>query len=139
MLSPEGDIRKYVRLIGSLCLVCAVASPVFGAIQNGGEGLEGLFPTVTDEESGYEEIYGEALAKGAEETIERVLKERVISELGLKEGEIDFDVALEKSEGEYSVSAVSGYIHGGGIFADPRKVNTLVNEVCGCACTLIYD
>ena len=64
MLAPEGDLRKYVKLLGSLCLVCAVASPIFTAIKAEGGGFEGLFPDIPENESRYEDVYGEALAKG---------------------------------------------------------------------------
>ena len=139
MLSPEGDIKKYVKLLGSLCLACVIAAPIFSAISVEGGILDGLFPQIPERESSYEDIYGDALADGAEQTLERILKERAMGELGIKEDEIDLDASLERRDGEYRVSEVKAYIHGGGIFADPRKISELVNEVCGCACTVIYD
>ena len=138
MLAPEGEMRKYVKLLGSLCLVCAIASPIFSAIKAEGGGLDGLFPDIPENESRYEDVYGEALAKGAEETLEKILKERAISDLNIKEGEIDFDISLERVDGEYRVCSAYAYIRDGGIFVDPRSVNDMVNELCGCACNIIY-
>ena len=139
MLAPEGDLRKYVRLMGALCLVCAIAVPTFTAIRSDGIGLDGLLSADVENESGYEEIYGEALLRGAEETLERILKERAVGELGLKADEIDFDIDLCIDDGVYRVGAVTAYIYGGGIFTDPRKITELVNGQCGCACTVIYE
>ena len=139
MLSPDGDLKKYIKLLGSLCLVCAVASPIFSAIKADGGGFDGLFPDASEDQGGYEEIYGEALADGAEETLERILKERAVTDLEIKEDEIDFDVALERTDGEYGISDVTVYIHHGGIFVDPRSITALVNEFCDVSCTVIYD
>ena len=139
MLSPEGDLKKYIKLLGSLCLVCAVASPVFNAIRSDDGGLDGLFPDMGEHESNYEELFGEALAKGAEEALERSLKDKAVKDLDLDGGDIDIDVVLERNDGGYRVDAVTAYIHSGGIFADPREINNIVNQMCDCSCTIIYD
>ena len=139
MLSPEGDLKKYIKLLASLCLVCAVSAPIFAVLSSDNIGFDPIFRGEEQGSDRYEDVYGEALAKGAEETLERSLKERAVAELDLKESEIDIDVTLEKNDEKYSVTGATAYIRDGGIFVDPRKITALVNDVCGCVCTVIYD
>ena len=42
MLTPDGETKKYVRLVGALSLLCALISPVISAISDGGGDFDEL-------------------------------------------------------------------------------------------------
>ena len=62
MLSPEGDLKKYVRLLCSLCLLCAMVSPLFSTFAEGELSLDHLWERMEPSESlDYDEIYHQSL------------------------------------------------------------------------------
>ncbi len=139
MLSPEGDVKKYVRLAGSLCLLCALAMPVYSFVSEGGVDLEGLLSFSGEVDTGYEDIYKEALADGAEENAEAALKAGLREKFKLSDDSLDVELTVEYDGEKYCISAARVLLHNSAVFADPREISAYVNENCGCACAVEYD
>ena len=138
MLSPEGDTKKYVRFVGSLCLLCALASPIYGLLSDGKIDTDGLLSYPDEAESGYEEIYMNALANGAKENAETAIRSRICETFSLSEDSLDVTLELLCDGGKYSVQGVLVTLNNSAVFADPRDISALVNEICGCGCTVVY-
>ena len=138
MLSPEGETKKYVRFVGSLCLLCALASPIMGILDLGADGSFGLLFPETGEEGGYEEIYMNALADGARENAEDALKGRLCESFGLSRESLDVAMSLEYDGEKYSVCGVEVILNHSAVFADPRDISAFVNSELGCVCTVVY-
>lgn len=139
MLSPEGDIKKYVRLAGSLCLLCALAVPVWSFISEGGVDIDGFFSFSGEVDTGYEEIYREALADGARENAEVALKAGLAENFELSADSFDVELGVEYDGEKYYISTARVLLHNSAVFADPRDISAYVNESCGCSCTVEYD
>ena len=139
MLSPEGDTKKYVRFVGSLCLLCALVTPVYGILSEGQVGLDDLFPFSEETDSGYEEIYMNALLEGARENAEAEVKRQLCEEMELSDGSLDVSLDIRNDGGKYSVVSATVSLHSSAVFADPREISAFVNELCGCPCSVIYS
>ncbi len=139
MLSPEGDTKKYVRLVGSLCLLCTMASPLYGLLSEGEIDLENLFSFSAETGGGYEDIYRDAIAEGAKENAEAALKAGLIEKFGLSEESFDVSLSLGYENEEYFIESARVFLHNSAVFADPRDISAYINSECGCACTVEYD
>ena len=137
MLSPEGNTKKYVRLVGSLCILCALASPLVGIVVEGEDGLELLFPTV-DGSDAYEEIYREAIAEGVRENAETALKNMLLSRFDMTEEDIEIGLTVEWRGDRYCVEAATVTLTSSLIAVDPREISEYINAELGCPCTVIY-
>ncbi len=139
MLSPEGDMKKYVRLVGSLCLLCALASPLYGLLSEGEISFEHLFSFTCEPQSGYEDIYKQAIAEGARENAETALKAKLAEQFKLSEDSLDVSLTLGSEADKYFIESARVYLHSSAVFADPRDISAYINETCGCVCTVEYD
>jgi len=139
MISPEGDIKKYVRFLGALCLLCAIATPIYGAFADGEIAFDDLFFDLSAKEESYEQIYSDALREGAEQTLEVSVKSRLLQKFSLSEEDIDVEIYLEHDGEKYYTDNAEILLHDSAVFADPRDMTAFVNELCGCSCTVIYD
>ena len=138
MLSPDGETKKYVRLVASLCLLCALASPVVRLIREGGGSIDDIFPSASTEGDSYEKIYEEALAKGARENAEAAVKSKLISRFGLTEKSLDITLTLSREGNEYAVESAEVVLNSSAVFADPREISEFINGELGCPCTVLY-
>ena len=140
MIAPEGEIKKYVRLLGSLCLLCAVVQPVLGWISEGDEWTSYLWEDTKEElETDYDEIYNQSLIQGGEKNAETIVKNRILEtfELSNESLDVQLDFAIEKET--LRIEEIRLTIRNDAIFLDPRLLTEYVNEEYSCRCTVIYD
>lgn len=140
MISPEGDVKKYVRLLGSLCLLCAMAQPVLGWLSEGDGLIKNLWELETEEEStNYDEIYNQALLSGGEKNAESIIKNNLLEAFELPSGSVDVRVDMEMKNDTCEILEVQLTIREEAIFADPRELISYVNERFSCPCVVVYD
>ena len=95
MLSPEGALKKYVRLLGALCLICAIAHPIFSLLSEGNWKIEALWEGSAAENSeAYEELYEDILLSGSERYAAEKLRGELMGRFELSEA--SFDVAVRE-------------------------------------------
>jgi len=140
MIAPDGNTKKYVRLLGTLCLLCAMVQPILGL---GAEG-EGLFQKLWDlsvEETlpNYGEIYNQALLSGGKENLENILKSRIAEAYSLSLDSFDVAVELAMKNNETTVRQVKLTLRETAVLVDPRELSDHINEWLGCPCVVIYE
>ena len=138
LLTPEGNTKKYVRLVGALCILGALASPIVAFITEGEDGLDLLFPSVGEESGDYGEIYESAIADGMSENAEDVVKNMLVSRFDLSEENIEVSLSVERQGGKYTVTSATVTLKSSLIFADPREISEYINGELDCPCTVVY-
>ncbi|MBE6667410.1 MAG: hypothetical protein E7607_03765 [Ruminococcaceae bacterium] len=139
MVSPEGDIKKYVRLAGALCILAAIVSPLYFAINNGNLDFdEGFLDGVLGEEQ-YESQYESALLAEGESSSAAAIKKTLCRELEMKEGDFDVRVKIGEHDGEYRIEKVEVLLYSSTVNKDPRDISAFVSERTGTECSVIYD
>lgn len=138
MISPEGDVKKYVRFVGALCVLLTIVTPVYGAISDGGLSVDGLFPDIGEEGSDYESIYQESLLNGGRELANSAMKGVICRELDIPEESFEVDIRMVEEDGAYIAQSARVILYDSAIFADPRDISALVNERISCECTVVY-
>ena len=140
MLSPEGDIKKYVRLAVSLCLVCAMIQPVLSVLSGEMPALDELLGIGEQEETmNYDEIYYQSLLSGGREQAEEAMKQELLKEFSLPYESLEVEAILERKNDGVEVKEIRVTLRDSAIFADPKEVIAPVNERLSCPCTVIYD
>ncbi len=139
MISPEGDIKKYIRLVGSIGLLLAIVLPLYTVIVDGGIDLDPLFSPDRSEDEKYEDIYEGALSEGGRVEAQRVIKNSISGELNMDPEDFDVFVEIDGSSGSIKISSVSVLLHTSAIFVDHREISAFINESLDCPCSVIYD
>ena len=140
MLSPDGDLKKYVGLLGTLCLLLAMAQPLLGWQGEGQGFLADLWdPEMGEETPDYGEIYGQALTSGGKQNLETLLREQIAQEFSIPEDSLAVSVGLVIEDGEGQVSQVRLTLRDSAVFADPRALTEYINQRLDCPCIVLYD
>lgn len=140
MISPEGNVKKYIRLLGGLCLLCAMAQPIVSILSGGDFSVEEWLDLPEMQETvDYDEIYNHALVSGGEKNAETAIKNRILSRFELPSDSMDIEVNFVTNKDELSLGDVRVTLRDQAIFADPREIISYVNESWNCPCTVIYD
>ena len=135
VLSPEGAMKKYVRLVGALCLICVIAQPIFSLLSGNGWRMDRLWKGVSSEESAsYEVLYEEMILSGSEQYAQARLTGEIAKKFDLSDD--SFSVTVRGGEQEATVTVV---LRDAAIFVDPKEIIAYMQESYGCACTVIYD
>ena len=140
MISPDGDIKKYVRLTGALCILAAIVSPLYFAISSGELDLsEDFMDQVLEDEASYESQYESALVDAGESSISEAVKKSLCTELGMNETSFGVKVRIIEDEGEYRIENVEVALYSSTVNTDPRDISTFVRDRTGGECTVIYE
>lgn len=139
MLTPDGETKKYLRFAGALCLICALVSPLIGAISSGDIGYDGIFPPVDSDEDIYDEIYKNSLAEGAKDNAETLLYENLLKQFKLPADSLAVSISLSYDGEEYSVGSVQVILKSTAVYADPREISEYINAELGCPCFVVYE
>ena len=139
MLSPEGELKKYLRLLCSLCLLCAMVVPFFSALREGELSLDGLFESEESESVDYDEIYNQSLLNGNRENAENIIQSRIAQAFDLSYDSFEVRAMLSLKNNKYVLEEIALILHPEAIFADPKKLTEFVNESYDCPCVVIYE
>ncbi len=140
MISPEGDVKKYVRLLCLLCLLCAMIGPALSALTNSEFSVDSLFgETETEEPINYDEIYNNALIAGGEKQAEEAIKLSIIKEFDLPSDSLWITVQSKSKNDTNSLIEVTVTLGGKAIFADPQKIIQQVESMIDCRCIIVYE
>lgn len=138
MLSPEGEVKGYVGLAVSLCLLLSVAAPL-GELPDGGRlsELDELLEGVISEED-YDEIYDHYLVSEGENVAKTYMKAEILRAFSLEESELSLDAEFESVGSSCSPKTVTLYLHRTTLPVDPRALSAFVEERWGGSCGVVY-
>ncbi|MBQ9086937.1 MAG: stage III sporulation protein AF [Clostridia bacterium] len=141
IISPEGDLKKYVRLVSAFCLILALARPLAQFLgEKGGLSLGDRLEEMWELESvDYEEIYYQNLLSGGEKYAEEKIKSLLLQEFDLNEDDVSVEGRFETKNDIISIEELTLYLHETTLSVDPREMIAYVNETWSCPCTVIYD
>ncbi len=139
LISPDGG-APYVKLVGGLCVLCVLISPLSSIIENTVDHIEdeNFFEDMYGDASVFEnveDIFDKALADASEGEIESGLKSLICRTFELREEDVEVYVALD----EGSLSDASVCLAGRAVFADPHEIIKYVEEMLSCRCEIVYS
>ncbi len=139
MLSAEGALKKYVRLLCGFCLLCALITPLFQWSSRGEFDPRQLWDRVTEEGESDEVLWQDALAEGSRQAVENELKTRLCAAFELPADSLTVAAQIVSKNDRYELESVTLLLEDSAIFADPKKMIGLVEELGHCRCVVIYE
>ena len=139
MLGADGSVKKYIRLVCSLSVLCALVSPLISLAKEGDFSPSDWWDSEKNEEINYDEIYKESLKNHEIKTAETTFKQSVISELSIDPSDFDVLFHTVTKNGKEELSSVTVILRDKGVLADPKKITSFVNNELGCSCVILYD
>ena len=140
MLAPEGDLGKYLRLTVGLCLLCAMLQPLFGILADGEEfAWDGWLEETEYETPNYDEIYNQALQRGAKKEAEEFIKTEIYREFSFSEESAEVEAVFLSENEIISLSEVRVLLRGEGVLTDPREIIAFVRAEWDCPCVVVYE
>ena len=145
IVSPEGirsGIKKHMRLICSLCMLCIMISPI-GEILSGindignkvnfgdGEQLHGI----------YESIYESRNEEGYNDSIGKAVKAELSEKMSIldKECRVMVEFSDADQDGFREPRKITVILSGSSVFKNPRQVEDYVSEKFGCECVCAIE
>ncbi len=144
ILSPDGnsgEIKKHIRLISSLCVLCIMAAPAVSFARQLREYNinDIIFVFDGDEyENKYDEICNESITAYTAQELEGRCGELISEKLGLSSESFDITVDADCAGESITVSSASVTLYPEAITQNPREISSLVENLLGCECEIIY-
>ena len=145
-LAPEGirsGIKKHIKLISSLCLLCVMISPMSELLTSLGEIGDSVASDDDREElqSMYESIYNGEMDKENGEGIGAAVKEKLYERFDIPGGESRVEVSFRDLDGDgfREPTRITVILSGGSVFRDPRKIEDYLSELFGAECVCAIE
>ncbi len=139
MLVPDirGDtLKKYVKLIGALCLICIMLRPAaslgeaVGKLAERGESILAESEAGEDHSKVYSEYLGEIASRSSEEAVLSLLSEQ----FSVSAEQCRVETEIEQSDGQSRLTNIRIYLFGEAVLRDPYLIESRVGELFGCPC-----
>jgi hypothetical protein len=143
ILVPEGTrqgLKKHLKLITSLCLICILISPMAKLMEtissfDGGD-INGIFGTDTEGElyDKYNEIYQNYLDGGYGENIGEAVKEALYKRFGIakENARVLTEFSDKNGDGVREPRKITIVLSGSAIVKEPDSIKKFVSEVFEC-------
>lgn len=146
IVTPEGvrsGLKKHIRLICSLCLLCVMISPISQVL----DGLKNIGEMIKspDEEQSlhgvYESMYEEMSESGYSESLGEAVKKELDVSFSIPSDDVRTTVEFSDADGDgfREPIKITVLLSGLSILKDPRKIEQLISEKFDCECVCAAD
>ena len=140
ILSPRGDIGKYIKFIMGLCALGVIISPIKVFVQS----VEGFAPSFGDtlfdsNEDYYENLFNNSLSEGSKAEIERLLEKNISEKFNVNTDGFDVSVSISEAEEKATVEKVVLTIYSSGILLDGNAAINYIDSILECSCVVVYE
>ena len=143
LLVPDGvrqGLKKHVKFIGVLCLLCVLINPATALIESLEELLSGdpsiIFGEPREDElyAKYEDIYQSYLDGSYGENVGDAVKDSLFEKFGIKKESCRVLTELSDNDGDgvRTPQKITVVLSGADRFRDPEAIKEFVAEVFGC-------
>lgn len=143
-ICPDGEgksLKKAVSMIMSLFLIIAAAKPLISLIkavqtQDSGDIVEYFTKSQNENYGGvWSETLNDITSRSVEIYVSKVMEE----DFGIDIENFDIRCEIAELNGEMVLEDVTVVLSGSGILHNPRKIQTSIEDILGCECTVIEE
>ena len=148
IISPSSGIKKHLKLVCALCLLCVMIAPISNFIS----GMRDFFESDSSEFFGtsdieselrdkYESIYDKYLEGGYGDSVGEAVKAILYEEKGVAKENCRVSVQFADNDGDGArePSKITVILSGKDVFRDPEDIKELVSEIFECECVCAID
>ena len=140
MLSPEGDMKRYLGLVVAFCVILSLASPLVSLWEEGGLSfLEAPWNMEEGESENYAEIFDQSLLLSGEAYAEKQAEGLILQRFSLEEGDLSVEGEFELKNETYTLREMTLILHKSTLTVDPRELSEFVEERFLCPCEVVYQ
>ena len=143
MLSPlgkGGGIKRQMRLVSSLCLLCVVASPIgniLDLIKNEDISWFDSFDIKESEEK-YEESFIEYVEEYNADLVSGHIRDDICERFEIEVSDISARVSLSYVDNKCTIGSITVYIGKRAIDKNPHYIREYIKQRYGVECEIIY-
>ncbi len=129
--------KKYVTLIGSLCVLCVILSPVtelLGVMTDFADG--GFSEWYEDTEEEYGGKYNKFLMSVGKDNVEDGITSLLYEQFGIPENECSVSAVVEEKNGELAIVSIDIILTGKSVLKDPYEVEKYISGLLDCQCNV---
>lgn len=145
LIAPHSEsIKKNLKMIGALCVVCVVITPILSITQLSGEAAEDLKNEILENQtedltSEYESIFENYLTNFSEDAVKSSIEELLDKRFEVPREESDVVIFTETTNNTRKLVKVQILLSGGSIFKNPYNIEEYFSELCGCNCEVLIN
>ncbi len=137
-IAPQGQTKKYLEIICSLCVICALAVPLLNGISEA-PSLDNFFGTEdSDEQIKYEEIYNNYILEGRLKDAEAALASDIEKACGAPAGSLGVRLDCTETQTGIEPLVVTVIISPRAIAVPPEEIKEFVANFTNTECTIVY-
>ncbi|MBQ8345403.1 MAG: hypothetical protein IJY42_03955 [Clostridia bacterium] len=138
-MAPDGSLRRYLRLVGGICILCVMLSPVPTWIRSF-QGVSWLDVIPPEEmSSNYDEIYKEALEALSASELEAYVEARLWEQFSLEEHELELQILWSEEPSSPYVEQGWIILRDSAVFCNPDEVLAAAISLLECDYEILYD
>lgn len=143
LIAPDGarqGLKKHIKLIGSLCLICVLIKPTTELLEAidrlTSEGFSGIFESESESEiyDKYENIYQDYLSGTYGKNIGEAVKDGLLKRFGIAKDECRVISEFEEADSD-AVSEpkkITVVLSGNAKFKEPNAIKAFIEELFEC-------
>lgn len=146
ILAPSlGSIKKYLKLIGALCVICIMVMPLadlLGSSEKLYDGIKEEFKSKFNKEEmnkEYEELFYEYLNDHSENELKEQIQLLLKDKFGVGDGESDIKVFILKNDNGIYPEKIQILLKGKSIFKNPYDIEGYFEDLIGCKCEVLIE
>ena len=145
IVSPDGisaGIKKHMRLICSLCMLCVMISPVKSLIGSMGDISDSIYESEDEQlydiyESIYEEKSDEIYGTGIGEAVKEQLRDKF--NIPSSECRVSVEFSDSDRDGFREPKRITVFLTGVSAVNTSRQIESLISEKFGCDCVCMTE
>ncbi len=143
ILTPDGagDIRRPIRFLSTLVLLCALLLPLRGflSLLSAPDDLWSSLPGLEDSEDNYQKELEEALSGAERAYFADMLAQALTQRFSLPIGEVRCRVEWQENEATATPSRVTVILSGSSVWKDPSPIEEYVEALLHCTCVTAIE
>ncbi len=144
LLAPNNEnFIKYIRLIGALCIICVIISPLNLIQENlANNFLDDLKDKLTEnskEDLGdeYTNILNEYLNNHSIEAYNNQIKELLTNNFDIPNNECEVNTYTNFTNEKLTITEIQILLRGNSIFKNPYEIEEFITKICGVKCKVL--
>ena len=145
LISPHvAGAQKYIKMIGALCVLCVVISPLLnigGLSENFTDELKNDILEDQNSESyeKYQEILNEYLNEYSADKLKGEIQKLLKDNFEIPEDESEVLLFIEKKDENITLKKVQILLSGRSIFNNPYVIENYIKELLNCTCEVLIN
>ena len=137
-------VQKYIKMIGALCVLCVVVSPILNIGKFSENLTDELKKDILEDQNlesyeKYQEILNEYLNEYSADKLKEEIRILLKENFEIPEDESEVILLTEKQDQNITLKKVQILLSGKSIFNNPYNIENYIKELLNCSCEVLIN